>query len=253
MILTALTSAAMAIAFAHPQTALAINPCPTDVDMCVFVNSNLDNDLRDDAVTLREALLLANGSLTLADLTIPELGQVVITMPPGWGPPDAESLTSYTPPGFGGPGGIGKTSVQFDRTVFCVGCLSNTISLDPVSASVDQGLKATSSGGTSVALPVLAPKPGSEVDVDDWQVRIGDAGGGVANLSVNIDGSRLGTTATGLALEAPGVTMGGVTLQRFPGTAISLTCSAAAGTAMDVNFAENGTDIATGHCWSDMP
>lgn len=253
LILTALASVVVAVAFAHPRQALAINPCSTDFDQCVYVNSNLDNDVRDDVITLREALLLANGTLTLADLTIAELGQVVITMPPGWGPQE-DSYVPLTPPGFGGPGGIGKTAVHFDRIVFCDGCVSNTIFLDPVTATADLvGMNGAPSHGISAALPVLAPTSDSVADVSDWQVQIGDESVGSADISVNIDGSRLGTEATGLGVAAPGVRLQGVTLRQFRGAAVSLTCTAATETVMDVAFANNGTDILADSCWSEMP
>lgn len=253
LILTALASVVVAVAFAHPRQALAINPCSTDFDQCVYVNSNLDNDVRDDVITLREALLLANGTLTLADLTIAELGQVVITMPPGWGPEEdyTEGNTPLTPPGFGGPGGIGKTSVHFDSTVFCQGCPSSTILLDPAAAPSVVGASAVGATDVWAALPVLAPDSDS-VD-GDWQVQIGEPSGATSSVSVNIDGSRLSMGATGFAVAAPGVTLQGVALRRFRGIAVSLTCSAAAESTMDVEFASNGTDIAMTDCWSQNP
>ncbi len=110
----------------------AADICPPGVGFCVVVNSNASTNVRDDVMTLPEALLIANGELPLADLTSEEQGQIVL-MPPGWGPTVMTrwAQRSDSPPGFGGPGGIGGTSIYFDPDIFCDACQGNAIVLTP--------------------------------------------------------------------------------------------------------------------------
>jgi hypothetical protein len=88
---------------------MASDVCAPDADGCIIVNSNLDNNVRDDALTLHEALLLASGELNTARLTAAESGQVA-----GY---------AY--------GVDGDIAIHFDTDVFCDGCESSVITLVP--------------------------------------------------------------------------------------------------------------------------
>lgn len=234
--------------------ATALGPCPSDVDVCLIVNTSEDSDARDGVLTLREALRLAQGSLTLDDLSDGEWGQVVITMPPGWGPTDVDQ--PLTPPGFGGPGGIGSVAVSFDGEVFCASCPSRRILLLPDGAASTGNAGVMTLAGQSAALPVLAPPAGPPASQAAWRLRIGDLptpGAGGSALPVIIDGGQLSPSSLGLAIDGPGVTLRGISFQHFSGPAVTLSCAAANDVNLNLHFADNGTDVATLGCAPEAP
>ncbi len=85
--------------------------CPADKNACVIVNSNQDNNVRDGVVTLREAMLLDTGGLAYSSLTFLEQLQV---SGPG---------TDFAAEGIRG--------IYFNPVLFCEGCASNVIILQP--------------------------------------------------------------------------------------------------------------------------
>jgi hypothetical protein len=196
----------------------AADSCPEDIDLCVFVNSNLDTDTRDDLMTLREALLVTNGTLSIDDLTSAEAAQVVINMPPGWGPNDDAGVGAYTPPGFGGPGGIGSTSVYFDPSVFCAGCPGNTIVLTPPGFGGPGGI-----GGSTMPLIPALPAVGSDGAEVSARLGMGYENGAEKAVSVRLDGTALGSGYAGLTLGSDGNSwVRGITLTGFAGSAVQL-------------------------------
>jgi len=239
----AVALAVMALGGAARQT-FAATSCPPDVEACLFVNSDLDTNERDDVLTLREALLITNDDLALADLTEAESGQVVLS-PPGWGP-SSESTGLFSPPGFGGPGGIGSAAVHFDPTVFCQGC-GRTIVLSPPGFGGPGGI-----GGRMLALPPIGGEDGGVT------TRIGlayDPVVGESPAEVVIDGTMLGADYTGAGVTGEGVWLRGVTFRGFAGAALELAPVAAVSTVIGadgdgiqdqaevVSFTDNATDI----------
>lgn len=229
----------------------AADNCPEDIDLCVFVNSNLDTDTRDDLMTLREALLVTNGTLSIDDLTPTEAAQVVINMPPGWGPEDDSAVVAFTPPGFGGPGGIGSTSVYFDPSVFCANCIGNTIVLTPPGFGGPGGI-----GGNS--MPLLPALP--TIGLDDAElvshVGMGYVDGTEVPVTVRLDGTALGLGFAGLTVGTKGDSwVRGITLMGFAGAAVQVDWGGAGATllgpnndgttddAETVNYLGNLTDV----------
>jgi hypothetical protein len=228
------------------------------VAVCLIVNTPEDTDVRDAGLTLREALRLTQGSLMLDDLSDDEWRQVVITMPPGWGPTDSATDTAQplTPPGFGGPGGIGSAAISFDRDVFCADCPGRTILLSPdgIASTAEVGIMTLA--GQPAALPLVAPPAGSDAALTDWHVRIGNAPAPDADgseTSVVIDGSQLSLGSLGLAIDGPGVTLRDITFQHFAGPAVTLSCAAANDVTLAAYFEDNGTDVATLECAPEAP
>lgn len=245
----ALTLLVAAAALAGPPGAGAQGRCAKDLDACLFVTSNADTDARDDALTLREALLVTQNHLQYADLTAAEQAQVIFQGPSNGGAnPD-------TPPGFGGPGGIGGTSklaVYFDPTVFCAGCPGNTIVLTPPGFGGPGGIGGYG-GGKVLALPPLAdPLATAMSGASKWVERVG--GGylpdvGEVPATVILDGSGLTADHTGLWAGSRGVTLRGLTLRGFPGTAVELECKVADGVALEnLTFQANVRNVETVGC-----
>jgi hypothetical protein len=226
--------------------AAAAQRCPKDLDACLFVTGNADTNARDGELTLREALLLTQNQLNYGDLTPAEQAQVVLQCPPGW---LAYGALPDTPPGFGGPGGIGGTSklaIYFDPAVFCATCPGNTIVLTPPGFGGPGGIGGY--GGTKIlALPPLAdPLATSVSGASKWVERVGMGylpGVGEVPTTVIIDGSSLTAGFAGLWAGSRGVTLRGLTLRGFPGTAVELECKVADGVALDgVTFWANARD-----------
>ena len=219
----------------------AADNCPEDIDLCVFVNSNLDTNIRDDLMTFREALLITNGTLPIADLTPAEAGQVVINVPPGWGPNgegDAEGPGALTPPGFGGPGGIGSTSVYFDPAVFCAGCSGNNIVLTPPGFGGPGGI-----GSNSLPLVPALPTVGSDsLDIVS-RVGMGYRDGQEIPVVVTIDGSALGAGYAGLTLGAGGSKwVRGLALGGFAGAAVQFDAEDPGAKLLGSNYDGQGDD-----------
>ena len=81
-------------------------------DATITVDSTLDTNSRDDVVTLREAMMLATGDLSLDDLTSQECDQISGTY---WGPLPGH-CTSTDP-----PGAASADTIVFETTVFPLG------------------------------------------------------------------------------------------------------------------------------------
>jgi hypothetical protein len=232
--------AAAALLFARGAGPVrAVDACPAGVDACLFVNSDLDNDIRDGVLTLREALLVTGNHLTLTDLTLAERGQVIIMSPPGGGPPGDE-------PTFGGAGDLKTFAVYFDPTVFCPAC-HRTIVLSPPGFGGPGGI-----GGRALALPpVTDPDAARLPDGSPWAGTVGPGfvpGKGEVPVDVTIDGGTFGPAYAGLWAGSPGAALRGFTLQHFGGAAVEVSCAALAGVTVDVAFHDNATDVAVVGC-----
>jgi hypothetical protein len=98
-----LTAAGVAVFLALNRPGAEASPDPT-----ITVDTTFDNDHRDDMMTLPEAIKLATGDLTLADLTFSECEQVSGTL---WG--GAIGCISPNP-----PGAASADTIVFDTSVF---------------------------------------------------------------------------------------------------------------------------------------
>jgi parallel beta-helix repeat protein len=89
IVLVAAVGAGVLLAFNWPRA-------EASPDVTITVNSTDDTDNRNDKLTLREAMMLATGELSLGELTPPECGQVSGA---SWFPPPTSSCASLDPPG----------------------------------------------------------------------------------------------------------------------------------------------------------
>jgi hypothetical protein len=220
--------------------------CPAGVNTCVIVNSNLDNNVRDGVITLREALLITNGDLPVPALTPLEQHQI-ITMPPGWGPGET-GIGAYMPPGLGGSSGESiHFGVYFDPTVFCADCASNVITLGPPGLGGSSG-EAVLPNGLRPGLPAVA------AGQLDSSLRIGAAltpDGHEAPAQVILDGRNLPDNYVGLADAMPNSWLRGIQFTRFRGVAVAVKQAALVGSNQDgandaaenVTYAGNGVDV----------
>lgn len=234
---------ALIVLVANAGGAMAGDACTPDADGCITVNSNLDANVRDEALTLREALLLTSGELGVADLTYAEAGQV----------------------SGGVVGTDGEIAVYFDSDVFCVGCKSSVITLAPpglggpaVDSPPGLGGPATYAynGDKLLAMPPGLGGPAMSPPGLGGPARIGM---GIENgievpASVVIDGSHLTPEYTGM-WSFGDTWLRGVHFQGFAGHALEVEASAVAGLligsngdgvndrAEAVTFSGNGGDV----------
>jgi parallel beta-helix repeat protein len=105
-------------------------------DVTITVNSTGDTNTRDNFLTLREAIMLATGDLTLADLLFSECEQVSGTL---WG----GAIGCFGPDP---PGETSADTIVFDTSLFAPSSPA-TIALDPI---ISQALPALDTGNDTV-------------------------------------------------------------------------------------------------------
>gem|GEM_PF-6819546 len=212
---------------AASTAAFAQDTCPTGIDTCLVVNSNLDTNVRDDALTMREAIMVADGDLDAAELTSLEAAQIF-----------GDEIASDTVVG-----------VYFDPDVFCDGCGSNTIVLSPPmlgGPALDSppmlGGPASYSGELIVATPPLL---GGPAVVNSPPMLGGPArlGMGLENgvevvAPVVVDGSQLTDEYVGM-WAFTGVWLRGMEIRNFAGHAIEVE----ADVADDLLIGSNGDGV----------
>lgn len=263
--LIAVLAVAIALA-ATAATTRAEGSCTEGADHCLIVNTNEDTDARDGALSLREALLLDNGSLALSQLDAGESAQVIVA-------------------GQGVLGSGGISYIYFDPNVFCEGCSSNTIVLAPPgfggpASVIPVGGRKTRSdgsiqseppafGGASLPPAFGGASEGTSSLISSAVVSAPPGFGGPASArlgmsvgageegpaTVVIDGSQLPVEIAGLEVSGAEGWIRGMHFQNFPGTAIAILDDLAAATLIGSNldgendveeavtFANNGQDI----------
>jgi hypothetical protein len=242
--------AAVAAFAAAPTQASGV--CPTQYDACIIVNSNADDDVRDQTLTLREAMLLDGGHLALDAITTDERAQVLLNHSDGM------------------QGGLAR-SVYFDAQTFCDGCSTNRIMLQPPGWGGEGG------GFSATALP---PGWGGEAEPPGWGGEwFGDSAGlmmtppgwggespsalgmaltatGLERVaSVILDGSALPEEYVGLYVANRASWLRGLQFHNFLGTAIGVQSGVADQTVLGTNgdglndageavvFTNNGADF----------
>ena len=176
----------------------------------------MDTDARDGVLTLREALLVQNGSLDAASLS------------------PAESLQVRT---VGALGLGGAVHIVFDPTVFCATCEATIVLQQPPLL----GEPDSYTGGLALALPPILGEPDAatppllgEPDAvvppilgepdsarTRWLLGMSVVGGQLVPARVVIDGSALGADYVGLRVQARGAVQG-ITLRNFAGRALEI-------------------------------
>lgn len=211
------TTVLVAVAALAATPAQASGGCPTGPDACLIVNTNLDFDVRDDFLSLREAMMLDGGYLSYDRLTPAERNQVLMN--------HSDGLR-----------GGGARNIYFDPTIFCDGCPSNRIMLQPPG----WGGEGLGPGANPVALP---PGFGGEAQPPGWGGEwLGDVAGllmppgwgGVGPFSgrmglgldaatgvevparATLDGNLLAGSLVGIRVATNGVWIRGLTFEGFP-------------------------------------
>jgi len=205
----------------------AATACAPGADACLIVNSTMDTDARDGVLTLREALLVQNGSLDAASLS------------------PAESLQVRT---VGALGLGGAVHIVFDPAVFCATCEATIVLQQPPLL----GEPDSYTGGLALALPPILGEPDAatppllgEPDAATppllgepdavappilgepdsartrWLLGMSVVGGQLVPARVVIDGSALGADYVGLRVQARGAVQG-ITLRNFAGRALEI-------------------------------
>ncbi|MGD0205284.1 MAG: LamG-like jellyroll fold domain-containing protein [Dehalococcoidia bacterium] len=175
----------------------------------ITVNSTGDTSSRDGVLTLREAMLLANGGLAVGDLDSGECAQVSDST---YGPPCSTTDTI---------GAGSADTIEFNIP----GTGPHTI--QPASALPDITDPVTIDGYTQPGASPNTNPPGS---------------GRNAVLKIELDGTNAGAGADGLRITAGNSTVKGLVINRFGGAGIELSGSGATGNVVQGNYI--GTDVA---------
>lgn len=236
--------AALVISVALWSSSLAAaGPCAPGADVCLIVNTAADNVQRDGTLSLREALLVANGRLDVDELTGPEQLQVHVVGPLRFAGVvevnfDAElsGQTIYVlPPGLGGGDTPPMNQAPKPRN-------NELIAL---ADSLPPGL---GGGDTPPAWSSLPPGLGGG-DTPPAFAGASVIGGMIKDGTlvrgqVTLDGSKLGTVYSGLWNDGPG-TLRGLHFQNFAGHAVEIEKHVVGLVDYSaVTFANNAVDVA---------
>ena len=151
-------------------------------DVTITVNTTADTNARNPVMTLREALMLATGDLTLADLTQGECDQVSDTH---WGPvlPYCRSMAEDE------PGATSPDTIVFNTTVFPPG--------SPATIALWYHLPELDTGGDTVdgsaAGVIIRPRPELAGDFNCFEI---------TSNSNTIKGLEIYDCGTGVVVEA---------------------------------------------------